>query len=68
MSFPGSTKRKVVVRVVDLPAFNDEGYSNGHAFNIGVDMLRDMRITIDYSARRVQIGPSSCVSKGGRCP
>ncbi|APG04845.1 hypothetical protein BJI69_13720 [Luteibacter rhizovicinus DSM 16549] len=61
--FPGSTQRNVVVRVVDLPVFDDAGYSNGHAFNIGLDMLHNMRITIDYSARKVWIGPSSCVAK-----
>ena len=65
VSFPGSVQRNVVVRVVDLPVFDDAGYSKGHAFNIGVDMLHDMRITIDYSARQVWIGPSSCVAKGG---
>ena len=63
VSFPGSTQHNVVVRVVDLPVFDDAGYSNGHAFNIGVDMLHDRRIIIDYSARRVWIGPSSCVAK-----
>lgn len=63
--FPGSTHRNAVVRVVDLPVFDDAGYSNGHAFNIGVDMLHDLRITIDYSARRVWVGPSRCVAKGG---
>jgi len=65
VSFPGSTQHNAVVRVVDLPVFDDAGYSNGHAFNIGVDMLRDRRITIDYSGRRVWIGPSNCVAKGG---
>lgn len=62
--FPGSTQQNVVVRVVDLPVFDDAGYSNGHAFNIGLDMLHNMRITIDYSARQVWIGASSCVAKG----
>ena len=64
--FPGSTQRNVVVRVVALPVFDDAGYSNGHAFNIGLDMLRTMRITIDYSARKVWIGPSSCVAKNAQ--
>ncbi|WP_068832698.1 retroviral-like aspartic protease family protein [Xanthomonas graminis] len=61
--FPGSTQRNVVARVVDLPVFDDAGYANEHAFNIGVDMLHAMRITLDYSARRVWIGPSRCVAK-----
>jgi len=65
VSFPGSTQRNVVARVVDLPVFDDAGYSDGHAFNIGVDMLQAMRITLDYSARRVWIGPSSCVATSG---
>jgi len=65
VSFPGSTQRNVVARVVDLPVFDDAGYSDGHAFNIGVDMLQTMRITLDYSARRVWIGPSSCAAKSG---
>jgi len=63
VSFPGSTQRNVVARVVDLPVFDDAGYANGHAFNIGVEMLHAMRITIDYSARRVWIGLSRCVAK-----
>jgi hypothetical protein len=65
--FPGLTRRNVVARVVDLPVFDDEGYANGHAFNIGLDMLDSMRITIDYTARRLWIAPSSCFAKrGGR--
>jgi len=63
VSFPGSTHRNAMVRVVDLPVFDDAGYANGRAFNIGVDMLHDLRITIDYSARRAWIGPSRCVAK-----
>lgn len=63
--FPGSIRRNVVVRVVDLPVFDDAGYANGHAFNIGLDMLEGMRITIDYTARRVWIAPSSCLAKRG---
>jgi predicted aspartyl protease len=66
VGFPGSTQQNVVVRVVDLPVFDDAGYSNGHAFNIGLDMLHNMRITIDYSDRKVWIGPSSCVAKNVR--
>lgn len=62
--FSDTIQRNVVARVVDLPVFDDEGYSNGHAFNIGLDMLHNMRITIDYSARRVWMGPSRCVAKG----
>lgn len=66
--FSGMTQRNVVARVVDLPVFDDAGYAKGHAFNIGLDMLHNMRITIDYSARLVWMGPSSCVAKGNSRP
>jgi predicted aspartyl protease len=60
VSFAGLVRKSVVARVVDLPVFNDEGYTNGHALNIGVDILGGLRLTIDYSARRFWVAPSSC--------
>jgi hypothetical protein len=60
VSFAGLVRRNVVVRVVDLPLFDDAGYKGGRAFNIGVDLLHGVRLTVDYSSRRFWVAPSLC--------
>jgi len=60
VSFAGLARQNVVVRVADLPVFDDDGYTGGHAFNIGVDILSGLRLTIDYGARRFWVAPSTC--------
>lgn len=64
VSFAGLVRQNVVARVANLPVFDDDGYTNGHALNIGVDILRGVRLTVDYSARRFWIAPSSCPVAG----
>jgi hypothetical protein len=65
VTFAGLTRQDVVARIVDLPVFDDEGYTSGHALNLGVDLLRDIRLTIDYSTRRVWMANSRCTKIGG---
>jgi predicted aspartyl protease len=64
VKFAGLTRENVVARIIDLPVFDDEGYTGGHALNLGVDLLRDIRITIDYSARRIWLANSLCAKIG----
>jgi len=64
VSFAGLVRQNVVARVADLPVFDDDGYTNGHAFNIGVDILHGVRLTVDYSARRFWVAPSVCPMAG----
>ena len=60
VSFAGQVRRDVVARVADLPVFDDEGYTDGRALNLGVDLLSGVRLTIDYAGRRFWMAPSSC--------
>ena len=60
VSFAGMVVRNTIARVVDLPVFNDDGYAHGYALNIGVDILKSVRLTIDYRGRRIWVAPSSC--------
>lgn len=62
LSFAGIVRHNVTARVVDLPVFDDAGYTNGHAMNIGVDLLGGVRLLIDYQARRVWMAPSRCAA------
>jgi predicted aspartyl protease len=63
--FGGLTRRNVVARVADLPMFDDHGYVGGRGFNLGVDLLHDVRLTIDYRTRRVWLAPSACSVASG---
>jgi len=60
VNFAGLSRQHVVARIIDLPVFDDEGYTGGHALNIGVDLLQHTRISIDYESRQVWIAPSRC--------
>jgi hypothetical protein len=42
--------------------FEGAGLAEGPAMNLGLDLLRGTRLTVDYSARQFQIVPSSCAA------
>lgn len=60
VQFAGVTRRDVVTRVVDLPVFAGAGLADRPAMILGLDLLRGVRLSVDYSARRFWVAPSSC--------
>jgi predicted aspartyl protease len=62
VAFAGLVRPQAVARVVDLPVFEGEGLATGPALNLGLDLLRGARLTIDYAARRFWLAQSSCRS------
>jgi hypothetical protein len=49
-----------VARIADLPYFVDAGLSGVPAMNLGLDLLHDARLTIDYQHRKFWMAPSAC--------
>ena len=60
VQFAGLTRDKPVARVVDLPFFADPGFAGGMAANIGLDLLHNTRLTIDYRHRKFWVAVSLC--------
>jgi predicted aspartyl protease len=58
--FAGMTRDEAVARVVDLHVFEDAGLAAAPAMILGLDMLRDTRLTIDYAHRRFWMAMSAC--------
>jgi predicted aspartyl protease len=61
--FAGITRVDAVARVVDLPYLKEAGLADVPAMNLGLDLLRGTRLTVDYSARRFWLAPSTCLSE-----
>jgi predicted aspartyl protease len=66
--FAGITRHDAVVRVVDLPFFKGAGLASGPAMDLGLDLLRGTRLTVDYSSRRFWLAESSCASLKNESP
>jgi predicted aspartyl protease len=62
VQFAGITHPHAMARVVDMPYLKEAGLANVPAMNLGLDLLRGTRLTLDYSARRFWIAPSACSS------
>lgn len=62
VQFAGITLPHATARVVDMPYLEEAGLANVPAMNLGLDMLRGTRLTLDYSARQFWIAPSTCSS------
>ncbi len=62
VKFAGITRHDAEVRVVDLPFLEGAGLAGVPAMDLGVDLLRGTRLTVDYSARRFWLSESSCAS------
>jgi Aspartyl protease len=58
--FAGITRPDAVARVGDLPYLEGAGLANAPAMNLGLDLLRGTRLTVDYSSRRFWLAGSSC--------
>jgi len=58
--FAGLARLGVTARVLDLPYLQSAGLANVPVMNMGLDLLRDTRLTLDYSARRFWLAPSRC--------
>jgi predicted aspartyl protease len=61
--FAGITRPNAVARVVDLPYLKEAGLEGVPAMNLGLDLLRGTRLTVDYSARQFWLATSSCSSE-----
>jgi len=62
VQFAGITRADAIARVVDLPYLKEAGLADVPAMNLGLNLLRGTRLTVDYSARRFWLAPSSCSS------
>jgi predicted aspartyl protease len=62
VEFAGLIRDKPIARVVDLPFFADPGFIGGLAANIGLDLLHNARLTIDYRHRKFWVAESLCKS------
>jgi predicted aspartyl protease len=62
VSVAGIVQRNVVARIVDLPAFDDESLSGKPVMNVGADLLRDLRLTVDFDHRRFGLARSLCAA------
>ena len=60
--FAGLTRTDAEAIVVDLPYLRSAGLANSPAMNMGLDLLRGTRLTIDYSARRFWLAQSRCAA------
>jgi predicted aspartyl protease len=58
--FAGLTHPDAVARVLDLPYLESAGLAKVPAMNLGLDLLRDTRLTVDYSSRRFWLARSRC--------
>jgi predicted aspartyl protease len=58
--FAGITRTDAVARVVDLPYLDGAGLAKLPAMNLGLDLLRGTRLSIDYASRRLWLAPSRC--------
>lgn len=64
--FAGMTHRDAVARVVDLPYFEGAGLADKPTMNLGLDLLKGTRLTVDFSSRRFWLAPSSCPLSPGQ--
>lgn len=58
--FAAMTRNGVTARVVDLPMFDDAAWAGGPAMNLGLDLLHNTRLTVDYRQRKFWMAPSAC--------
>jgi hypothetical protein len=58
--FAGVTREGASVRVADVPIFEEAGLSNKPAMILGLDLLKNTRIAVDFSARRFWVERSTC--------
>lgn len=63
VQFAGITRREVEARVIDMPYLEGAGLANVPALNLGLDLLKGTRLTIDYSSRRFWVAPSTCAAR-----
>jgi hypothetical protein len=60
VSFGGLVRKNVSARIIDLPAFKEMGWADRPAMNLGVDLLKGARLSVDYAGRRIWLAPSAC--------
>ena len=59
VEFAGVTRHDAVARVIDLPVFVGAGLADRPAMILGLDLLRGVRLSVDYSSRRFWVAQSS---------
>jgi predicted aspartyl protease len=64
--FAGITRRDVVARLGDLPFLEEAGLADKPTMNLGVDLLRGTRLTVDYASRRFWLAESSCTAPSAK--
>lgn len=60
VEFAGVTRHDAVARGIDLPVFVGAGLADRPAMILGLDLLRGVRLSVDYSSRRFWVAQSSC--------
>jgi len=60
VEFAGIVLKSATARVSDLPAFDSAGLRHTAVMVLGLDLLQGTRISVDYSARRFWVAPSTC--------
>src|SRR5277367_832682 len=60
--FAGIARRDAVARVGDLPFLEGAGLADKPTMNLGLDLLRGTRLTVDYPSRRFWMAESSCAA------
>jgi predicted aspartyl protease len=60
--FAGITRLDAVARVVDMPYLEGAGLADKPAMNLGLDLLRGTRLTVDFSSRQFWLAQSTCSS------
>jgi predicted aspartyl protease len=58
--FAGIVRSNVNARVVDLPSFKDMGLADRPTINVGMDLLKGLRMMVDYRHHRIGFAPSTC--------
>lgn len=59
LAITGEAQREVELRIADLPVFAALGLGDGPAIIVGMDLLADRRLVIDYPNRRLYLsGPA----------
>jgi len=60
VTFAGITHKGATARVADLPFLEDAGLTHSAVMVLGLDLLRNTRLSLDYSGRRFWVAPSKC--------
>jgi predicted aspartyl protease len=60
--FGAIARPDATARIVDLPYLEGAGLAGKPVMNLGLDFLRGVRLTVDFSARQVWLASSSCPS------